>query len=199
MIERNAQRLLRLVGDLLFLSRIQSGQLAMELRGTDLAAIAAEAVAEMRPEAERKNISLVLAGGQPPPFAADPTRITQLLGNLISNAVKFTAEGGRIDVQLGTDGDHAVLAVADTGIGIPAADLERIFERFFRSASATRQVIPGTGLGLTISKAIVDAHHGTITVHSQEGQGSTFTVRLPLLPVPAEPEPGSDGAVSLGG
>jgi two-component system, OmpR family, phosphate regulon sensor histidine kinase PhoR len=89
--------------------------------------------------------------------------------------------------------------VTDTGIGIPATDQERIFERFFRSASATRQVIPGTGLGLTITKAIVDAHHGTITVDSQEGKGAAFTVRLPLLPVPAEPEGGPGDAVSQGG
>ena len=198
-IERNAQRLLRLVGDLLFLSRIQSGQLAMELRGTDLAAIASEAVAEMRPEAQRKNVSLILSGGEVPLFAADPTRIAQLLGNLISNAVKFTPEGGRIDVKLGTDGDHAVLTVADTGTGIPGTDLELIFERFFRSASASRQMIPGTGLGLTITKAIVAAHNGTITVHSQEGEGSTFTVRLPLLPVPTAAEGGPGGAVSRGG
>lgn len=198
-IERNAQRLLRLVGDLLFLSRIQSGQLAMELRGTDLAAIAADTVAEMRPEAQRKNISLVLSSDDAPTFAADPTRIAQLLGNLISNAVKFTPEGGRIEVSARTDGDRAVLAVTDTGIGIPATDQERIFERFFRSASATRQVIPGTGLGLTITKAIVDAHHGTITVHSQEGEGAAFTVRLPLLAVPAEPERGAGGTVSRGG
>ncbi|HEY9241644.1 MAG TPA: PAS domain-containing sensor histidine kinase [Streptosporangiaceae bacterium] len=198
-IERNAQRLLRLVGDLLFLSRIQAGQLAMELRSTDLAAIAAEAVAEMRPEAQRKNISLSLSSDEAPTFAADPTRIGQLLGNLISNAVKFTAEGGRIDVSVRTDGDHAVLAVTDTGIGIPATDQEQIFERFFRSASATRQVIPGTGLGLTITKAIVDAHHGTIAVDSEEGKGSTFTVRLPLLPVPAEPDRGPGGPVSQGG
>jgi len=184
-IERNAQRLLRLVGDLLFLSRIQSGQLAMELRGTDLAAIAEQTVQEMRPEAQQKNISLALASSEVPQFAADPTRIAQLLGNLISNAVKFTPEGGQIEVGLGTDGDHAMLAVTDTGIGIPAADRERIFERFFRTAVATRQVIPGSGLGLTITKAIVDAHNGTITVDSQEGHGSTFTVRLPLLPVPA--------------
>ena len=199
MIERNAQRLLRLVGDLLFLSRIQAGQLAMELRSTDLAAIAAEAVAEMRPEAQRKNISLSLSSDEAPTFAADPTRIGQLLGNLISNAVKFTAEGGRIDVSVRTDGDHAVLAVTDTGIGIPATDQEQIFERFFRSASATRQVIPGTGLGLTITKAIVDAHHGTIAVDSEEGKGSTFTVRLPLLPVPAQPDRGPGGPVSQGG
>jgi PAS domain S-box-containing protein len=184
-IERNAQRLLRLVGDLLFLSRIQSGQLTMELRRTDLASIAAETVAEMEPEAQRKNVSLSLSHDDAPTFAADPTRIAQLLGNLISNAVKFTPEGGRIEVSVRTDGDHAVLAVRDTGIGIPVPDQEQIFERFFRSASATRQVIPGTGLGLTISKAIVDAHHGTISVDSQEGQGSTFTVRLPLLPVPS--------------
>jgi PAS domain S-box-containing protein len=194
-IERNAQRLLRLVGDLLFLSRMQSGQLAMELRGTDLAAIAAEAVAEMRPEAERKNVSLALSGGDVPMFAADPTRIAQLLGNLISNAVKFTPEGGRIDVQLGTDGDHAVLTVTDTGIGIPAADQELIFERFFRSASATRQVIPGTGLGLTISQAIVEAHNGTITVASEEGRGATFTVRLPLLSVPGAGAPGQADSI----
>ncbi len=142
----------------------------------------------MRPEAERKDVSLALSGGDVPRFAADPTRIGQLLGNLLSNAVKFTPAGGRIDVRLGTDGDHAVLTVTDTGIGIPAADQELIFERFFRSASATRQVIPGTGLGLTISQAIVEAHHGTITVHSEEGRGTTVTVRLPLLPVPAGPE-----------
>jgi PAS domain S-box-containing protein len=198
-IERNAQRLLRLVGDLLFLSRIQAGQLAMELRSTDLAAIAAQAVEERRPEAQQKNIGLVLSSGEVPQFAADPTRVAQLLGNLISNAVKFTPEGGQIEVSLGTDGHHAMLAVTDTGIGIPAADRERIFERFFRTAVATRQVIPGTGLGLTITKAIVDAHNGTITVDSQEGRGSTFTVRLPLLPVPAPDASAREAAGPDGG
>ncbi|MGP7998188.1 MAG: sensor histidine kinase [Streptosporangiaceae bacterium] len=188
-IERNAQRLLRLVGDLLFLSRIQTGQLAMELRGTDMLAIAAQAAEEMRPEAEGKNISLALSSAEVPRFAADPIRVAQVLANLLSNAVKFTPEGGRIEVSVGVHGDHAVLAVTDTGIGVPQADRDRIFERFFRSAVATEQVIPGTGLGLTITKAIVDAHHGTITVTSQEGRGSTFTVRLPLLPVPAAPGP----------
>ncbi len=83
-------------------------------------------------------------------------------------------------MRLGTDAGQAVLAVADTGVGIPAADRERVFERFFRTAIATRQVIPGTGLGLAIARDIADAHHGTITVDSEEGRGSTFTVRLPL-------------------
>jgi len=179
-IERNAERLLRLVGDLLFLSQMQSGQLALELRETDLADLAGQAVEEGRPEAERKHIDLVLSAAPVPRSAVDPTRIAQLLGNLITNAVKFTPEGGKVEVRLAADDGEAVLSVADTGIGIPAADQERVFERFYRTEAATRRVIPGSGLGLTISRAIVDAHRGTITAHSDGKHGSTFTVRLPL-------------------
>ena len=179
-IERNAERLLRLVGDLLFLSQMQSGQLALELRETDLAGLAGQAVEDGRPEAERKHIDLVLSAAPVPRSAVDPTRIAQLLGNLITNAVKFTPEGGKVEVRLATDDGEAVLSVADTGIGIPAADRERVFERFYRTEAATRRVIPGSGLGLTISRAIVDAHRGTITVRSDGKHGSTFTVRLPL-------------------
>ena len=184
-IERNAQRLLRLVGDLQLVSQIQSGKLAMEFRSADLADIAACAVEELRPEAQRKHIHLGLSATAVPRLTVDPTRIAQLLGNLLSNAVKFTPDGGRVEVRLGQEGGQVVLAVADTGVGIPAADRERIFERFYRTAIATRQAIQGTGLGLTITKAIVAAHHGTIAVDSDEGHGSTFTVSLPLRPVPA--------------
>jgi PAS domain S-box-containing protein len=192
-ISRNAQRLLRLVGDLLFVSRIQSGSIDVELRSTDLADIAGQAVEEMRPAAQRKHIDLALSVTAAPRLAVDPTRIAQLLANLISNAVKFTPDGGRVEVRLGTEGDQAVLAVADTGIGIPAADRARIFERFFRTAIATQQAIQGTGLGLTISKAIVDAHHGTITVESGEGRGSTFKICLPIRPkLRAGPGPEED-------
>ncbi|MGH3120706.1 MAG: sensor histidine kinase [Streptosporangiaceae bacterium] len=179
-IQRNAERLLRLVGDLLFLSQMQSGSLALEVRDTDLAGIAAEAVKEVRPEAGRKHIELTLSAAAVPHLAVDPTRMAQLLGNLISNAVKFTPEDGKVEVTLAVEGNDAVLSVSDTGIGIPAADRERIFERFFRTEAVTQRVIPGSGLGLTISKAIVDAHHGTITVRSDEDHGSMFTVRLPL-------------------
>ena len=183
-IERSAQRLLRLVGDLQLLSQIQSGKMAMEFRSADLADIAACAVDELRPEARRKDIDLALSATAIPRLPVDPARIAQLLGNLLSNAVKFTPDGGRVEVRLGTEGGQAVLAVADTGAGIPAADRERIFERFYRTAIARRQAIQGTGLGLTITKAIVAAHHGTITVDSDEGRGSTFTVRLPLSSLP---------------
>jgi PAS domain S-box-containing protein len=182
-IDRNAKRLLRLTGDLQLLYQINSGQLPTEFGRADLAAIVAGVVAEMRPEAERKQIDLVLSATAVPHLAFDPTRIAQLLGNLLSNALKFTPDGGKVEVRLGTEGDQAVLSVADTGIGIPVADRDRIFERFFRTAIAKRQAIQGTGLGLTITRAIVAAHNGTITVESDEGRGSTFTVRLPLRPV----------------
>jgi signal transduction histidine kinase len=183
-IDRNAKRLLRLTGDLQLLSQINAGQLPTEFRRADLADIAACAVEEMRPEAERKHIDLVLCATAVPPLAVDSTRIAQLLGNLLSNALKFTPDGGKVEVRLGTEGDWAVLAVADTGVGIPVADRERIFERFFRTAIAKRQAIQGTGLGLTITQAIVAAHNGTITVEGEEGHGTTFTVRLPLRPAP---------------
>lgn len=171
-IERNATRLQRLVADLLLLSQIQSGKMAMEFRSADLADIAAAAVEKLRPEAERKRIDLALSVTTDiSPLAVDPTRIAQLLGNLLSNAVKFTPDGGKVEVRLGTEGDQAVLEVADSGIGIPAADRERIFDRFFRTALATQQAIQGTGLGLAITKAIVEAHNGTIAVDSDEGRG----------------------------
>jgi two-component system, sensor histidine kinase and response regulator len=196
-IGRNAEQLLRLVGDLLFLSRMRSGKLTLELQGIDLGEIAAEAVAEVRPDAQLKQIDVVLSAAPVPLFAADPGRVGQLLGSLLSNAVKFTGAGGRVDVRTGVAGDQAVLTVADTGMGIPAAELDRIFERFYRTAAATRQVIPGTGLGLAIASAIADAHNGAITVESTEGRGSTFTVRLPLRPVPATPaDPAGQAAVS---
>jgi PAS domain S-box-containing protein len=181
-IQRNSQRLLRLVEDLLFLSQTHTGNMAVELRAADLGQIATSAVEEMRPEAERKDISLTFAATAGLRIPVDATRIAQLLGNLISNAVKFTPQGGKVEVRLDTEGDKAVLAVADTGVGIPAADKEHIFERFFRSAAATQAVIPGTGLGLTIARDIASAHNGRITVQSEEGRGSTFKVWLPICP-----------------
>jgi PAS domain S-box-containing protein len=178
-IERNAHRLLRLVADLLFLSGMNSGKMTTEFSAEDLAELVTSTVEEMRPEAERKHIDLTVSAEPVPAFTMDAMRISQLLGNLISNALKFTPDGGRVNVSLELAGEDAVLAVTDSGIGIPAAEQEWVFERFFRTATATKQAIPGTGLGLTITKAIVEAHHGTITVESEEGRGSTFRVRLP--------------------
>src|SRR5579859_6620599 len=193
-IQRNAERLLRLVGDLLFLSRMQAGAITTDFRSVDPGDIAARALEEIRPEAERKHIGLSLAATSVPDFAADPDRLSQLLGNLLSNAVKFTPDGGRVAVTLSQEADQVVLTVADTGIGIPVADRDRVFERFFRTAAATQRAIPGTGLGLTITKAIVDAHHGTITAGGNEAGGTTFRICLPLRAVAESPR----AAASLG-
>jgi signal transduction histidine kinase len=195
-IQRNAERLLHLVDDLLFLSQMQSGKLTLEVCDTQLADVAAEAVQEMRPDAERKNVELTLSAAVDPHLVVDPARMAQLLGNLISNAVKFTRKDGKVEVTLTVEGDEAVLSVADSGIGIPAADQERIFERFFRTEAATRRMIPGSGLGLTISKAIVEAHQGTIVVRSDEEHGSTFVVRLPLALATSTPARGLCFAVT---
>jgi signal transduction histidine kinase len=135
---------------------------------------------------------------QLPPTHADPHRLGQVVDNLLSNAIKFTPEGGAVDLRLRREGDTAVLEVADTGIGIPAAEQTKLFDRLYRASSATQRHIPGLGLGLTITKAIVEAHDGKISVESTEGEGTTFRVELALRPSPnqapgegsAEQEPG---------
>ncbi|MGE5133687.1 MAG: ATP-binding protein [Gemmatimonadota bacterium] len=178
-IDRNARRLLRLVGDLLFLSRIQSGQMEMEISSAGLGEIATRTVEEAQPRARGKNIELVLSAAPLPALSCDPERITQVLDNLVTNAIKFTPTGGRVAVTLGPAGDGVSIEVSDTGMGISGPDQQRIFDTFFRSETAVKRAIPGTGLGLTITKAIVDAHHGRITVDSREGGGTTFRVWLP--------------------
>jgi two-component system, sensor histidine kinase and response regulator len=187
-VERNAHRLLGLVGDLLFLAQVEAGKLSLEIGAVDLAAIAAESVETGRPLAEEKDVTLTLATGPLPLLAGDRTRLAQLLDNLVSNGVKFTPAGGRIDVRVRGQRGNAVIEVRDTGIGIPAHEQEHLFERFFRTAKATEQAIPGTGLGLAISKAIVHAHGGRITVASDEENGTTFCVSLPIRQLQAEPD-----------
>jgi len=113
-----------------------------------------------------------------PPLCADATRISQLLDNLISNAIKFTPEGGVVTVVVGQNGDSAHLEVRDTGVGIPPDEVHKLFVRFFRAS--TSAVAAGTGLGLSIAKSIVEAHRGMITVESELGVGTAFLVDLPL-------------------
>ncbi|HEU4448699.1 MAG TPA: PAS domain S-box protein [Gaiellaceae bacterium] len=179
-VERNAHRLLHLVGDLLFLAQVEAGKLVLDVGALDVGTVAAESVEAARPQAEGKGIVLTLATDPVPPIAGDRARIAQLLDNLVSNAVKFTPAGGRVDVRVRTLGDRAVLEVRDSGIGIPADERSHLFQRFYRTSRATRQAIQGTGLGLAISKAIADAHEGRITVESEEDVGTTFRVELPL-------------------
>jgi len=179
-VERNSHRLLHLVGDLLFLAQVEAGKLVLDVGALDLGAVASESVETARPQAEAKGITLTLATGPVPLIAGDRARIAQLLDNLVSNAIKFTPGDGRVDVRVRAVENQAILEVRDSGMGIPAGEQEFLFQRFFRTTTATEQAIQGTGLGLAISKAIVEAHAGRITLASQEGTGTTFRVTLPL-------------------
>lgn len=180
-VDRNAQRLLGLVSDLLFTASIQDGRLELERAEVDLTELVRHAVDSARPRAETSAIELALETEEVGRVLGEEARLAQLLDNLVSNAVKFTPQGGRVTVRLsGTEG-VARTEVSDTGIGIPDEERERLFERFFRSQTALERQIQGTGLGLYISKAIVEAHGGRIGVHSTEGEGTTFIVELPTI------------------
>jgi PAS domain S-box-containing protein len=179
-IDRNAKRLVRLVGDLLLVAQIEAGTLALEHEPIDLAHVVSECIEAARPTALEKGLQLSLEGHESAQLLGDRTRLAQLLDNLVSNAIKFTPAGGRVVVRLWRDDAEVRVEVADSGIGIAAEEQDQLFQRFFRTAEATRLAIQGTGLGLTITKAIAEAHGGGIELASERGAGTTFIVRLPV-------------------
>ncbi|GAB3861127.1 PAS domain-containing sensor histidine kinase [Dactylosporangium cerinum] len=185
-IDRNANRLLRLIEDLLLLSRLEARTLHLKPVPTRLPELLAVAVAERTPVALAAGLHLVLECADGPELICDDTRVHQVVDNLVSNAVKFTPSGGQVTVRAGPADDGWTIAVADSGVGIPAADLPRLFSAFFRgsnvAAAVGRQVMPGTGLGLVVSRAIVELHGGGISVASTEGVGTTVTLSLPSRP-----------------
>jgi len=184
-VDHNAQRLLALVSDLLFVAHAQAGPVVLEQDVIALREIVEQSVTAARPAAASRGIELMLDPSGGPDVFGDAQRIGQVMDNLLSNAVKFTPTGGSVVVRLLTSGELAVVEVADTGIGMTAADQEALFVRFFRTESARKSAIHGTGLGLSIVKAIVEAHGGEITVESSEGEGTTFRVFLPKAPIAA--------------
>ena len=179
-VDRNSKRLMHLVGDLLFLAQVEAGKLALELTDVDLDDVVAEAVEAAKPFADEKGIELRTTVEPTPLMIGDRGRLAQVLDNLVSNALKFTSDGGSVDVLVSSTNGEAVVEVRDTGMGIPQTEQGQLFDRFFRSSEATERAIPGTGLGLTIVKAIVERHEGTIEVDSAEGVGTTMRVRLPV-------------------
>jgi signal transduction histidine kinase len=181
-VERNADRILRVVGDLLFVAQADAGKISLDTEPVDIGEVAAEAAEALGPAAADKEIELAVELDDVGELDADRARLAQVLDNLVSNAVKFTPAGGRVAVRTVRHGDSVIVEVADTGMGMSHEEVEQVFTRFFRTRGATDGAIQGTGLGLGIAKAIVSAHGGEISVESAVGRGTTFRVELPLSP-----------------
>jgi signal transduction histidine kinase len=185
-VDRNCHRLNDLIEDILVTSRVDSGRFSLERRTVNLGELIAEHILSIRPTAQSNAVDLVTSVDPDlPSLHADEMRLGQLIDNLLSNAVKFTPPGGTVTVTAVMRGALVHLEVADTGVGIPADELDKLFGRFFRASTA--RTVPGTGLGLSIAKSIAEAHGGTVDVKSEVGAGTTFMVELPVEP---QPEPG---------
>lgn len=177
--EHEVESLTQMVRELLELSRIESGKVPLRLAPTHIADVILPAVERLSTLAENEGVELIvdIPAGLPPTLA-DNTRVQQVVSNLVHNAIKFTPAGGTIHLIAQQKGHHIITQVRDTGSGIPASDLPRIFERFYKADRARSS--GGTGLGLAIARHLIEAHNGHIWVKSKEGQGSTFYFSLPL-------------------
>ncbi|GAB3781913.1 ATP-binding protein [Nocardioides ungokensis] len=181
-VSANSSRLLLLIDDLLTLSRVEDDGLVLASRALDLRLLVQEGYDVVSPawDGRRLDVRLELPD-EPVPFLGDRDMIERVVVNLVSNAVKFTPDGGRVALCLSTSDDGATIEVSDTGIGIPPEERGRIFSRFFRSTTAQKQAIPGSGLGLSIARAVVEKHGGRIELESHPGEGTTFRVWLPIV------------------
>jgi hypothetical protein len=180
MMERNTGNLIELVNDLLDASKLESGSLRLDPISNDLHVIVAELKETMLPLASDKEIELTteIPAGIPH-VLADRAKLRRIFVNLLSNAIKFTKRGGHISVTAATTGDYVRIAVADTGVGIAADDIARLFDKYEQARSRSTRSEKGTGLGLYITKQLVELHGGEITVESEHGKGSTFAFTLP--------------------
>jgi signal transduction histidine kinase len=179
-VERNTARLLALVNDLLFVARLQSGRLDLEFEQVDVAKLVAEAVATAKPQARDANVELRLSlDGGDTAVRGDRRRLGQVVDNLVSNAIKFSPDAGTVDLTVDRRNGLVLIEVEDHGMGIPEEERKHLFERFFRAQGALDRQIPGTGLGLYITKSIVEAHGGTVAARSIAGEGTSFVVQLP--------------------
>jgi signal transduction histidine kinase len=181
-VQRNAERLLSLVSDLLVSA---STVLAVHPRRTDLAGLVETSIGSAQAQADATNVSLSADVPAPLWAHADPLRIGQALDNLVSNAIKYSPEGGSVTVSARSDNSWVRLKVQDTGMGISEEEATRIFTRFYRTRAARQAAIPGIGLGLSITQAIVERHGGEISCCSTPGAGTTFTMTLPAAGAPA--------------
>jgi two-component system, OmpR family, phosphate regulon sensor histidine kinase PhoR len=181
--ERNTSRLRNLIDDVFTLAKLESGEVAMVTRPVNLAEVISGAVDAVRPSVAAGQLALVSNSVDSDLVVdGDIGQLDRVLINLLSNAVKYTPPGGRIEVRAEAENGSALVRVSDTGMGIPAADQNKLFDRFYRASNARQQsAIPGTGLGLAIVRSIVTNHGGEISLASKETEGTTVTVRLPLM------------------
>jgi signal transduction histidine kinase len=179
-ITEEARRLNEMATDFLELARLESGRVRLIREPVDLAGLIHETLEVVRPQADAEQLSLHTdVDRMVPPILGDRNRLKQLLLNLLTNAIKYNQPGGKISIRLARHDDRALLAVTDTGKGIPEESLTRIFERFYRVPDPSGAVA-GAGLGLAIARRIAESHRGTIEVESRLGEGSTFTIHLPV-------------------
>jgi len=183
-IERNARRLLRVVGDLLLITRIEAGGLPLDTGPVSVPDLVADVARSNTPEAAKQGVRLEVSAGDGPPLQADQERLHQLFDNLLSNAIKFTARkrgagDGQVRISAAHDDRAWRVEVADSGIGVPPDELDHVFDRFTRGSNAKAASLPGTGLGLSVVKAVAELHGGRVEVDSAEGRGTTFRVYLP--------------------
>lgn len=178
---KETDRLESLVDDLFELSRVEAGGITVEERAFDATEAVREATDSLAAPARREASIIVRAEAMPQPVwcIGDPARVVQVLQNLIRNAIRFTPEGGIVLTGAAIDGDMVALTVRDTGAGIPAGDLPLVFDRFYRGDRSRNRASGGAGLGLAISRDLVEAMHGTLSAESIEGEGAVFTIRLP--------------------
>jgi len=188
-IERNANRLHRLVGDLLMLDRLEAGALPLDLAPVSVPDLTAEAVRSASAAAAKQGITIEIKAGEGPAVTGDPRRLMQVMDNLIANAVKFSHRNRRVRVVAAWDGATWRVDVTDSGIGIPPDEAGQLFTRFVRASNARTAGLPGTGLGLSIVKVLTEMHGGHVEVDSTLGRGSTFSVYLPVPAALPEPVP----------
>jgi len=181
-IHQEADRLSRLVDDLQELSRVEARAYELDLQAVDVAALVGTVLRRLGQQFEAKGVGLTPSlPAELPPVLADSDRIIQVLTNLVGNALQYTPCGGQATIRAGRHGNEVHLAVADTGVGIPAEHLAHIFTRFYRVDKSRSRAGGGSGVGLTIARHLVEAHGGRIWAESEgEGQGSTFSFSLPL-------------------
>jgi PAS domain S-box-containing protein len=185
-VSQNTTRLTELINDLLEIERLESGKIEFEFAELDLAEVLENVARSLHVNAEQKGLEFLTEIPSGLKVRGDRERLAQVFLNLLSNAIKYTP-AGTVELRAHQEDDAVVVEVRDTGIGLSESDLQKLFQKFFRSDNPYVRKVGGTGLGLSIAKAIVERHGGTITVTSQLGQGSTFTVRLPALARPERP------------